>query len=59
MFINLFIKQKEFVRMNFFEVLQKLWADFREAYSDHTVIKWSMWWSLSLCGYVSVIICCS
>ncbi|VVC25747.1 Reduced folate carrier,Major facilitator superfamily domain [Cinara cedri] len=45
-------KQKVFVRMNLFEVIQKLWVDFKVAYSDPSVIKWSMWWSLSLCGYV-------
>lgn len=40
--------------MNLFEVMQTLWVDFKVVYSDPTVIKWSMWWSLSLCGYVLV-----
>lgn len=36
------------------EVMQKLWADFTVTYADANVFKWSMWWSLSLCGYVLV-----
>lgn len=36
------------------EVIQKLWTDFKESYSDTNVFKWSVWWSLSLCGYVMV-----
>lgn len=36
------------------EVIQKLWTDFKIAYSDINVLKWSIWWSLSLCGYVLV-----
>lgn len=36
------------------EVVQKLWTDFKVAYEDPNVFKWSVWWSLSLCGYVLV-----
>lgn len=41
--------------MKYSEVLQKLWADFKISYEDLNVLKWSVWWSLSLCGYVLVI----
>lgn len=40
--------------MKFGEVLQKLWTDFKVAYADANVFKWSAWYSLSLCGYVLV-----
>jgi len=36
------------------EVTQILWDDFNEAYADSNVFKWSVWWSLSLSGYVLV-----
>jgi len=36
------------------EVIQMLWDDFNVAYADAKVFKWSVWWSLSLSGYVLV-----
>lgn len=36
------------------EVTQILWDDFNVAYADSNVFKWSVWWSLSLSGYVLV-----
>lgn len=41
--------------MKYSEVLKKLWVDFKISYEDVAVFKWSVWWSLSLCGYVLVI----
>lgn len=32
-----------------------LWKDFLGAYSNSHVIKWSIWWSFSTCGYLQVI----
>lgn len=32
-----------------------LWNDFLAAYSNNHVVKWSMWWSLSTCGYLQII----
>lgn len=35
-------------------IIQKLWDDFNVAFADANVFKWSVWWSLSLSGYVLV-----
>ncbi|CAK9811223.1 Thiamine transporter 2 [Anthophora quadrimaculata] len=32
-----------------------LWKDFLQAYSNSHVVKWSIWWSFSTCGYLQVI----
>jgi len=40
--------------MKYSEVIQMLWDDFNVAYADANVFKWSVWWSLSLSGYVMV-----
>ena len=32
-----------------------LWKDFLQAYSNNHVIKWSIWWAFSTCGYLQVI----
>ncbi|XP_012148490.2 thiamine transporter 2 [Megachile rotundata] len=32
-----------------------LWNDFLVAYSNNHVLKWSMWWSFSTCGYLQII----
>lgn len=32
-----------------------LWKDFLLAYSNSHVVKWSMWWSFSTCGYLQII----
>ncbi|XP_076302629.1 LOW QUALITY PROTEIN: thiamine transporter 1-like [Lasioglossum baleicum] len=37
------------------EVYLLLWNDFLEAYSNSHVVKWSIWWSFSTCGYLQVI----
>lgn len=50
----MYLIQEDFIRMKWTEVMQKLWTDFKIAYGDANVLKWSMWWSLSLCGYVLV-----
>ncbi|XP_025202094.1 thiamine transporter 2-like [Melanaphis sacchari] len=54
--INLHKKniKKYFIKMKCSEVIQKLWDDFHVAYTDANVFKWSVWWSLSLSGYVLV-----
>ncbi|XP_076246763.1 thiamine transporter 2 [Calliopsis andreniformis] len=31
-----------------------LWKDFLQAYSNSHVVKWSIWWSFSTCGYLQV-----
>jgi len=46
--------QKYFLKMECSEVVQKLWDDFNVAYTDENVFRWSVWWSLSLSGYVLV-----
>nr|XP_034190001.1 thiamine transporter 2-like [Osmia lignaria]XP_034190002.1 thiamine transporter 2-like [Osmia lignaria] len=32
-----------------------LWKDFLQAYSNNHVVKWSIWWSFSTCGYLQII----
>lgn len=32
-----------------------LWKDFLQAYLNSHVVKWSIWWSFSTCGYLQVI----
>lgn len=32
-----------------------LWKDFLQAYSNRHVVKWSIWWSFSTCGYLQII----
>ncbi|XP_031830558.1 thiamine transporter 2 [Nomia melanderi] len=32
-----------------------LWRDFLEAYSNKHVVKWSLWWAFSTCGYLQVV----
>ncbi|CAD1474843.1 unnamed protein product, partial [Heterotrigona itama] len=32
-----------------------LWKDFLQAYSNNHVVKWSIWWAFSTCGYLQVI----
>lgn len=56
--INTFFTQTKFIKMKCPEVVQMLWADFKVAYSDVNVLKWSAWWSLSLCGYILVNFLC-
>ncbi|XP_022182541.1 thiamine transporter 2-like isoform X1 [Myzus persicae] len=46
--------KKFFIKMKCSEVIQKLWDDFYVTYADANVFKWSVWWSLSLSGYVLV-----
>ncbi|EFN84207.1 thiamine transporter 2 [Harpegnathos saltator] len=31
-----------------------LWKHFVQAYADHRVLKWSLWWALGTCGYLQV-----
>ncbi|XP_078039069.1 thiamine transporter 2 [Augochlora pura] len=31
-----------------------LWKDFKQAYSNGHIVKWSLWWSFSTCGYLQV-----
>lgn len=31
-----------------------LWKDFLQAYSNNHVIKWSIWWAFSTCGYLQI-----
>lgn len=31
-----------------------LWKHFVQAYTDHRVLKWSVWWALGTCGYLQV-----
>lgn len=52
--VKFYFIQTKFIKMKCPEVIQKLWTDFKVAYSDINVLKWSAWWSLSLCGYVLV-----
>ncbi|XP_026820367.1 thiamine transporter 2-like [Rhopalosiphum maidis] len=46
--------KKYFLKMECSEIVQKLWDDFNVAYTDENVFRWSVWWSLSLSGYVLV-----
>lgn len=32
-----------------------LWKHFVQAYTNYRVIKWSVWWALSTCGYLQII----
>lgn len=32
-----------------------LWQDFKAAFSDPYVLKWSIWWSVATCGFLQVI----
>ncbi|XP_075211891.1 thiamine transporter 1-like isoform X2 [Lycorma delicatula] len=34
--------------------LFRLWSDFKHAYTNPYVIKWSLWWALATCGYQQV-----
>ncbi|XP_063306220.1 thiamine transporter 1 [Pelobates fuscus] len=45
----------EQTNINLLNVLRILWNDFRECYSSHTLLCWSVWWALSTCGYCQVI----
>ncbi|XP_067402215.1 thiamine transporter 1 isoform X1 [Emydura macquarii macquarii] len=36
-------------------VLKELWQDFLQCYSSRPMLCWSVWWSLSTCGYFQVI----
>lgn len=31
-----------------------LWEDFRSAYSNPYLLKWSCWWAFAMCGYLQV-----
>ncbi|XP_014475852.1 PREDICTED: thiamine transporter 1-like [Dinoponera quadriceps] len=31
-----------------------LWRHFVQAYADHRVLKWSLWWALGTCGYLQI-----
>ncbi|XP_052131763.1 thiamine transporter 1 isoform X3 [Frankliniella occidentalis] len=33
---------------------QKIWSDFLHAYSNMYIVKWSIWWALTNCGYLQV-----
>ncbi|XP_034249560.1 thiamine transporter 1-like [Thrips palmi] len=35
-------------------VVRLLWADFRDAFRQRAVIKWSVWWALAVGGYMMV-----
>ena len=35
--------------------LQLLWLDFSAAFADPVLLKWSIWWAVSMCGYFQVI----
>lgn len=28
-----------------------LWSHFTESYSDATVVQWSVWWAVTMCGF--------
>lgn len=32
-----------------------LWSDFLQAYSNFEVVKWSLWWALSTCGFLQIL----
>ncbi|XP_001602920.1 thiamine transporter 2-like [Nasonia vitripennis] len=32
-----------------------LWEDFKKAYTNKHVVKWSLWWAFATCGYLQVI----
>ena len=34
--------------------LPLIWRDFRAAFSDLAVLKWSVWWALAMCGNFQV-----
>ena len=34
-----------------------LWTHFKNSYSDSTVVLWSLWWALAMCGFVQVHTC--
>uniref|UniRef100_A0A8D8YTM3 Folate transporter 1 n=1 Tax=Cacopsylla melanoneura TaxID=428564 RepID=A0A8D8YTM3_9HEMI len=36
-------------------VVKAIWCDFRTAFSQVEIIKWSVWWILGMGGYISVI----
>ncbi|XP_039601100.1 thiamine transporter 1-like [Polypterus senegalus] len=36
-------------------VLRMLWLDFLDCYSSWTLVRWSLWWALSTCGYFQVV----
>lgn len=36
------------------EAITILWEDFKYAYTNPYVIKWSFWWALATCGYMQV-----
>ncbi|XP_065218297.1 thiamine transporter 1-like isoform X2 [Planococcus citri] len=35
-------------------VFGRLWADFKHAYTNLYVLKWSIWWAIATCGYNQV-----
>ncbi|XP_050422137.1 folate transporter 1-like [Adelges cooleyi] len=41
-------------KMKWSEVLWKLSEDFKMAYTDLNVVKWSIWWAMTLTGYILV-----
>lgn len=37
---------------------QLLWQHFKMAYSNPEVVKWSIWYSIGVCGYVQIVTYC-
>uniref|UniRef100_A0A1I7ZTD6 Reduced folate carrier n=1 Tax=Steinernema glaseri TaxID=37863 RepID=A0A1I7ZTD6_9BILA len=31
-----------------------LWSDAKQVYSDMYMVKWSLWWALTMCGYLQI-----
>ncbi|XP_067010156.2 thiamine transporter 2 isoform X2 [Anabrus simplex] len=46
----------EGIRELFLMACTYLWQDFKQAFTNPLVVKWSMWWALGTCGYLQAII---
>ncbi|XP_025414115.1 thiamine transporter 1-like isoform X2 [Sipha flava] len=46
--------QNDLKKLKCSEVIRKLWLDFKVSYTDVNLLKWSVWLSLSLCGYIMI-----
>ncbi|XP_050735543.1 thiamine transporter 1-like [Eriocheir sinensis] len=40
--------------MKFRRVLRLMWGDFKEAYTNKYLVKWSIWWAFATCGNFQV-----
>ncbi|XP_055385322.1 thiamine transporter 1 isoform X2 [Condylostylus longicornis] len=47
-------KQNEIVKFSWKKATKLLWQHAYTAYTNRTVIQWSIWWSLAMCGYLQV-----